>query len=88
MASNAVSFKLDSLCFQLLDFVSMNTARYKYHVAKQEGGWHRIGWAFLKVLGGNGLPNTDKKVRLQLYYPPIRFRSKGDELEVGAHSFN
>ena len=40
---------LPSVSFQLLDFVSMNAASRKYNIVKQEGGWHRIAWAFLKV---------------------------------------
>lgn len=30
-------------------------------------GWHRVAWAFLKLVGGHGNPNTYKKCRLQLY---------------------
>ena len=35
--------------FQLLDFVSMNHASEKFDSQGSEGGWYRIGWAFLKV---------------------------------------
>ena len=34
---------------QVLDFVSMNTARRQFTNQKTEGGWYRIAWAFLKV---------------------------------------
>lgn len=34
---------------QVLDFVSMNTARRQFSNQKREGGWYRIAWAFLKV---------------------------------------
>jgi len=47
-----------------------------------ESGWHRIAWGFLKLVGANGKPNTDKKVRLQLYQPLVRFRARPDQLEV------
>ena len=35
-------------------------------------GWHRVAWAFLKLVGGHGNPNTYKKCRLQLYQYPRR----------------
>ncbi|ELT92642.1 hypothetical protein CAPTEDRAFT_228034 [Capitella teleta] len=68
--------------FEVMDFVSMSAASEKYNNAKQEGGWHRIAWAFLKVLGANGKPNTDRKVRLQLYYPMSHIRGRGKQLEI------
>ncbi|XP_072266327.1 jouberin, partial [Pyxicephalus adspersus] len=39
-----------------------------FHV--KEKGFHKIAWAFLKVVGANEVLNVDKKLRLQLYYPP------------------
>ncbi|XP_013379742.1 jouberin [Lingula anatina] len=68
--------------FEILDFISMNAARQKYNVAKQEGGWHRVAWAFLKVLGSNGHFNTDKKLRLQLFQPPFKFKAKPGVVDV------
>ncbi|CAG5116451.1 unnamed protein product, partial [Candidula unifasciata] len=53
------------LLFELLDFVSMNTASNQ-----EEGGWYKIAWAFLKVLGKNGKINVGNKIRLQLFLPP------------------
>ncbi|EDO41300.1 predicted protein, partial [Nematostella vectensis] len=37
--------------------------------SETDKGWYHVAWAFLKVLGANGSINTDKKVRLQLFYP-------------------
>jgi len=31
--------------------------------------WHRIAWAFIRPIGSNGITNTGKKIRLQLYKP-------------------
>lgn len=31
--------------------------------------WHRIAWAFLRPIGSNGIKNTGKQIRLQLYKP-------------------
>ena len=44
-----LSHQLDWSPFQLLDFVSMNATRQNYNMGRQDGGWHRIAWAFLKV---------------------------------------
>ncbi|CAH1775536.1 unnamed protein product, partial [Owenia fusiformis] len=68
--------------FEILDFVSMNTASQKYTSAKEQGGWHRIAWAFLKLLGTNKKINTEKKVRLQLFQSPVRFRARPGQLDV------
>ncbi|XP_070556503.1 jouberin-like isoform X2 [Ptychodera flava] len=68
--------------FELLDFVSMNAASMNYNNAKSEGGWHRIAWAFLKLVGSNNAPNTEKKIRLQLFYPPVNYRKKPGSNEV------
>ncbi|XP_022089435.1 jouberin-like isoform X2 [Acanthaster planci] len=68
--------------FEILDFVSMNITSTKSKMLKGEGGWHRIAWAFLKVVGANGIPNTDKKVRLQLFYPPFSYKGKPGQLDV------
>ncbi|XP_064605140.1 jouberin-like [Liolophura sinensis] len=68
--------------FELLDFVSMNTASRQYDQAKTQGGWHRIAWAFLKVVGSNDKLNAGSKVRLQLYHPPERFRLDSGQVEL------
>ncbi|XP_022168434.1 jouberin-like [Myzus persicae] len=31
--------------------------------------WHRIAWAFIRPIGSNGITNTGKQIRLQLYKP-------------------
>ncbi|XP_072046186.1 jouberin-like [Amphiura filiformis] len=68
--------------FELLDFVSMSHANTKAIKAERQGGWHRIAWAFLRVTGSNGALNTEKKVRLQLFYPPFAFKAKPNQLDV------
>jgi hypothetical protein len=40
-----------------------------HFISGSEGGWHHIAWAFLKPVGVNGVLNTEKEVRLQLYKP-------------------
>lgn len=50
---HSLYFFLLFFLFQLLDFVSMNHASEKFSSQGSEGGWYRIGWAFLKVLPCN-----------------------------------
>eukprot|EP00106_Octopus_bimaculoides_P015706 XP_014783148.1 PREDICTED: jouberin-like [Octopus bimaculoides] len=58
------------LFFEIVDFVSMNSTSYRYQrQPPHEGGWYKIAWAFLKVIGANQKANTDTKVRLQLFQP-------------------
>nr|XP_022332539.1 jouberin-like isoform X2 [Crassostrea virginica] len=68
--------------FEVLDFVSMNTARRQFTNQKTEGGWYRIAWAFLKIRGNNDKLNTGSKVRLQLFVPPSSSSGKSNQLEV------
>uniref|UniRef100_H2Z6J7 Uncharacterized protein n=1 Tax=Ciona savignyi TaxID=51511 RepID=H2Z6J7_CIOSA len=57
--------------FQIRDFVSMSKAN---NVRKNrddvDKGWHNVAWAFLKLVGSHGKPNTGRRVRLQLFHPP------------------
>ena len=41
-----------------------------------DSGWYRVAWAFLKLVGGHGNPNTYKKCRLQLYQYPHQKRQQ------------
>jgi jouberin len=66
------------LFFEVMDFVSMKTANKYSDGDRQDGGWHHIAWAFLKLIGANGKPNIEKKVRLQLYNPPNRHTASRD----------
>jgi jouberin len=47
--------------FEIVDFVT--------HQKKNNHGgpWHRVAWAFLKLVGNAGNANTEKELRLQLY---------------------
>lgn len=37
--------------------------------------WHRIAWAFVRPIGSNGITNTGKQIRLQLYKPGTKPKS-------------
>ncbi|XP_066915378.1 jouberin-like [Clytia hemisphaerica] len=64
--------------FELLDFMQMNLNSKEY--SKTDKGWHRIAWAFLKLVSPTtGVTNTDKRLRLQLYQPVTKTRVKPSE---------
>ncbi|XP_078486609.1 jouberin-like isoform X2 [Ciona intestinalis] len=68
-----VSVKAPSpiLFFVIRDFVSMSKANnVRKHRDDVDKGWHNVAWAFLKLVGSNGKPNTGRRVRLQLFHPP------------------
>uniref|UniRef100_A0ABM5G4H6 Jouberin isoform X2 n=1 Tax=Pogona vitticeps TaxID=103695 RepID=A0ABM5G4H6_9SAUR len=69
------------LFFEILDFLSMNDAKSKYKGQAHESGFRKICWAFLKLVGANGVLNVGGKLRLQLYSPP-RNRSQISTVEV------
>ncbi|XP_032238499.2 jouberin isoform X2 [Nematostella vectensis] len=56
------------ILFEIVDFLSVAAAKRQSR-SETDKGWYHVAWAFLKVLGANGSINTDKKVRLQLFYP-------------------
>ncbi|XP_042329923.1 jouberin [Sceloporus undulatus] len=70
------------LFFQILDFLSMNDAKANFDGQAQESGFRKICWAFLKLVGANGVLNVGGKLRLQLYSPPARTRSQLNIVEV------
>uniref|UniRef100_A0A663ESQ5 Jouberin n=1 Tax=Aquila chrysaetos chrysaetos TaxID=223781 RepID=A0A663ESQ5_AQUCH len=70
------------LFFEILDFLSMDEVRANSDVQIQERGFRKICWAFLKLVGANGVLNIDGKLRLQLYYPPPRTKSHSNVVEV------
>ncbi len=70
------------LLFELVDFMSMNAAKQKSRRAKDDGGWHRIAWGFLRLLGANGQPNIERKLRLQLFQVPLRFNTLSGQLDI------
>ncbi|XP_064025371.1 jouberin isoform X2 [Pogoniulus pusillus] len=70
------------LFFEILDFLSMGEVRASSDVQSQERGFRKICWAFLKLVGANGALNVDRKLRLQLYYPPPRTKSHSDVVEI------
>ncbi|NXS53946.1 AHI1 protein, partial [Brachypteracias leptosomus] len=70
------------LFFEILDFLSMDEVRASSDIQLQERGFRKICWAFLKLVGANGVLNIDGKLRLQLYYPPSRTKSHSNVVEV------
>ncbi|XP_078505356.1 jouberin isoform X2 [Lissotriton helveticus] len=70
------------LFFELLDVLSVDDARPNSDVQFHERGFRRIAWAFLKLVGANGVLNVDGKLRLQLYYPPSRTRTHQSGVDV------
>ncbi|NXJ17263.1 AHI1 protein, partial [Dicrurus megarhynchus] len=70
------------LFFEVLDSLRMNEVRANSDVQIQEGHYRKICWAFLKLVGANGVLNVGGKLRLQLYYPPSRTKSRSNTVEV------
>ncbi|NWQ78083.1 AHI1 protein, partial [Columbina picui] len=70
------------LFFEILDFLSMDEVKASSDVQVQERGFRKICWAFLKLVGANGVLNVDGKLRLQLYYPPPRSKSHSNAVEI------
>ncbi|KAL8186549.1 UNVERIFIED_CONTAM: hypothetical protein K2H54_073924, partial [Gekko kuhli] len=68
--------------FEILDFLSMGDAKANSDVQIQESGFRKICWAFLKLVGANGILNVGGKLRLQLYCPPPRSRTQLNAVEV------
>ncbi|KAJ7388553.1 Jouberin [Desmophyllum pertusum] len=73
---------------KVVDFLSMTAAKRRKGPLTSDKGWYQVAWGFLKIVGGNGTPNTDKKVRLQLFQPPkSSFRSDNMVEEKGKVTF-
>ncbi|XP_074516340.1 jouberin [Sebastes fasciatus] len=70
------------LFFEILDFITMEEARANVDVDKHERGFRKIAWAFLKLVGTNGVLNIDSKLRLQLFCPPARAKRQPKTIEV------
>ncbi|XP_077208099.1 jouberin [Paroedura picta] len=70
------------LFFEIIDFLSMGHAKANSDVQIQESGFRKICWAFLKLVGANGVLNVGGKLRLQLYCPPPRSRTQLNVVEV------
>ncbi|XP_051251381.1 jouberin isoform X1 [Dicentrarchus labrax] len=70
------------LFFEILDFITMEEARANVDVDKHERGFRKIAWAFLKLVGTNGVLNIDSKLRLQLFCPPLRAKRQPKTIEV------
>ncbi|KAI0209499.1 Jouberin [Lamellibrachia satsuma] len=70
------------LFFEILDFVSMHRASERVNGSRGDGGWHRIAWAFLKVVSDTDVQNTERRLRLQLYETPSHYHPRPDSVEV------
>ncbi|XP_060790422.1 jouberin isoform X1 [Neoarius graeffei] len=70
------------LFFEILEIMSMEEARENASADMSERGFRKIAWAFLKLVGTNGVLNVGSKLRLQLYSPPPRARKNPQTLEV------
>ncbi|XP_020555524.1 jouberin isoform X2 [Oryzias latipes] len=70
------------LLFEILDFVTMEEARANADADGHESGFRKIAWAFLKLVGANGVRNVDSKLRLQLFCPPPRAKRQPKTIEV------
>ncbi|XP_069567712.1 jouberin isoform X1 [Brachyistius frenatus] len=70
------------LFFEILDFVTMEEARANVVVDKHERGFRKIAWAFLKLVGTNGVLNIGSKLRLQLFCPPLRAKRQPRTVDV------
>ncbi|KAM9355123.1 jouberin-like [Pholidichthys leucotaenia] len=68
--------------FEILDFVTMEEARANHDIDKNEQGFRKIAWAFLKLVGTNEVLNIDSKLRLQLFCPPPRAKRQPKTIEV------
>ncbi|XP_061425412.1 jouberin isoform X2 [Lethenteron reissneri] len=71
------------LFFEVVDLVSMDETQTNYSALQTDSGGRRcLAWAFLKLVGANGAVNVGGKMRLQLFYPPARFRHAAGVLPV------
>lgn len=64
------------ILFELVDFFG------SIQPPVTENDWHRIAWAFIKPIGSNGVANTGKQIRIQLYKPgpKLKFFHKNQPL--------
>ncbi|ORX77047.1 WD40 repeat-like protein [Anaeromyces robustus] len=60
--------------FEIIDFVERAADRKN----RDRDGWHRIAWAFLKLVGTHELVNTEHTRRLQLYKYPKKLIKNND----------
>ncbi|XP_053316077.1 jouberin [Spea bombifrons] len=60
--------------FEILDASYVDGVSMTSEAPNQGKGFRKIAWAFLKLVGTNGVLNVDSRLRLQLYYPPSRSR--------------
>ncbi|CAF0887332.1 unnamed protein product [Brachionus calyciflorus] len=65
------------ILFELIDYHIQgdSTSRPQSYTSQETSkDWQRIAWAFLKLKGLNNTLNTEKKLRLQLYYTQSKYK--------------
>ena len=66
-------------CLLIFEIIDKATNLQRPHTSQDtEPTWNRIAWAFLKPLATNNTLNTEKKIRLQLFYSPNQYRFNHD----------
>lgn len=73
------------LMFEIIDAArSVDSSRPQHQYTSQDTKltWNRIAWGFLKLLGTNKILNTEKKIRLQLYYSPNQYKNDTSDMLV------
>ncbi|XP_043999115.1 jouberin isoform X2 [Gambusia affinis] len=70
------------LFFEILDFMTVEEAKANFDADRHERGFRKIAWAFLKLVGANGILNIESKLRLQLFCPPPRAKRQPETIEV------
>lgn len=72
------------ILFELVDFTG------NIPPSISANNWHRIAWAFIKPIGSNGIHNTGKQIRLQLYKPGTKLKSfhKNQPMASKNHLYN
>ena len=63
---------------------SADFTRQKIKYTSQDTGanWQRVAWGFLKLVGANKCLNTEKKIRLQLFYSQTKYKNQSNESMV------
>lgn len=72
------------LMFEIIDPAKNQDSQNLNQYTSQDTSlkWQRIAWGFLKLVGSNKTPNTEKKIRIQLYYNQSQFKNNTSESMV------
>lgn len=76
-------FKANVLVFfEIMDFPSSSLANDQFLHRNYHKGWHKIAFAFVKLVGKEGAENFNKKLRLQLNYLNPTSRISDNQCDV------